>query len=79
MGCKYGPATYMLVDRQCKNDIDTSPVFPYIPIGSAVAVQQEDSRPWTHGMIVDIDNHNHHDRLYTIQLATNGTCITQNR
>ena len=28
-----------LVDRQHKNDNDASPVFPYIPRGSAVAVQ----------------------------------------
>ena len=61
-----------LVDRQYKNDNDTSPVFLYIPIRSAVAVQQEDGGPWTHGMIVDTGNHNHHDRSYTIQLTTNG-------
>ena len=51
-----------LIDRQHKNDNDTPPVFPYIPIGSAVAVQQEDGRPWTHGMVVDIGSHNHHGR-----------------
>ena len=28
-----------LVNRQHKNDSDASPVFPYIPIGSAVDVQ----------------------------------------
>ena len=28
-----------LIDRQHKNDNDTPPVFPYIPIGSAVMVQ----------------------------------------
>ena len=28
-----------LVDRQQKNYNDASPLFPYIPIGSAVAVQ----------------------------------------
>ena len=67
------------VDRQYKNDNDTSPVFSYIPTGSAVAVQQEDARPWTHGMIVDTSNHNHYDRSYTIQLTTTGRCITQNR
>ena len=68
-----------LVDRQYKNDNDTSPVFSHIPIGSAVAVQQEDGGLWTHGTIVDTGNHNHHDRSYTIQLTTNGRCITQNR
>ena len=30
-------------------------------------------------MIVGTGNHNNHDRLYTIQLTTNGRCITQNR
>ena len=68
-----------LVDRQYKNDNDTSPVFSYIPIGSAVAVQQEDGRLWTHGMIVDTGNHDHHNRLYTIQLTTNGRHIRETR
>ena len=62
-----------------KNDNDASPVFEFIPIGSAVAVQWEESRPWTHGMIVSTGDHNHHDRSYTIQLTTNGRCITCNR
>ena len=65
-----------LIDMQYKNDNDIPPVFPYIPIGSAVAVQQEDSGPWTYGMIVNIGNHNHHGRSYTIQLTTNGRHIT---
>ena len=69
----------MLIDRQHRNDNDTPPVFPYIPIGSPVVVQQEDSGPWTHGTVVDIGNHNHHGRSNTIQLTTNGRCITQNR
>ena len=30
-------------------------------------------------MIVGMGNNNHHDRSYTIQLTTNGRCITQNR
>ena len=30
-------------------------------------------------MIVGTDNHSHHERSYTIQLTTNGRCITQNR
>ena len=54
-----------LMDRQHKNDNDTPPVFPYIPIGSAVAVQQEDSRLRTHGMVVNSGDHNHHGRSYT--------------
>ena len=68
-----------LRDRQHKNDNDTPPVFPYIPIGSAVAIQQDNSRPWTHGAIVSIGSHNHHGRSYTIQFTTNGRCITRNR
>ena len=42
-------------------------------------VQQEDGRLWTHGTIVGTGNHNHHDKSYTIQLTTNGRCITHNR
>ena len=64
------------IDRQHKNDNDTPPVFPYIPIGPAVVVQQEDGRLWTHGMIVDVGNHIRHGRSYTIQLTTNGRHIT---
>ena len=67
------------MDRQHKNDNDTPPEFSYIPIGSAVAVQQEDGRLWTHGTVVDRGNRNCHSRSYTIQLTTNGRCITQNR
>ena len=58
-----------LVDRQGKYDNDTSQVFSNIPIGSVVAVQCEDSRPWTHGTVVDTDNHNNHERSYVIQMA----------
>ena len=65
-----------LMDRQHKNDNDTPPVFPYIPTGSAVAVQQEDSRPWTHGTVVGSGNYNHHGRSYLIQLTTNRRHIT---
>ena len=68
-----------LVDRQGKNYNDTSPMFSNIPIGSAVAVQCEDSGAWTHGTVVETDNHNHHDRSYVIQLTTNGRCISRNR
>ena len=60
-----------LVDRQGKYDNDTSPVFSDIPIASAVAVQCEDSGPWTHGTVADMGNHNHHDRSYIVQLITN--------
>ena len=68
-----------LVDRQGKNDKDTSPVFSNIPTRSAVAVQHEDGRPWTHGTVVDTGDHNHHDRSYVIQLTINGRCISRNR
>ena len=30
-------------------------------------------------MVAHISNHNHHGRSYTIQLTTNGKCITRNR
>ena len=41
-----------LVDRQQISTNDASAIFPCIPIGSVVAVQQEDGTPWTHGTIV---------------------------
>ena len=68
-----------LIERQQKNNNDTAATLPYIPIGSAVAVQQEDGGPWTHGTVVGIGDHNHRDKSYTIQLTTNGRCITCNR
>ena len=68
-----------IVERQQKNNNDTSVTFPCIPIRSAVAVQQEDSGPWTHGTVVGIGNHNHHDKSYTIQLTTYGRHIACNR
>ena len=66
-----------LVDRQGKNDNDISPVFSNIPIGSAVAVQHEDSGPWTHGTVVNMGDHNHHDRSYIIQLTKNGNTFQE--
>ena len=68
-----------LVDRQGKSDNDTSPVFSNIPTGSAVAVQHEDSGPWTHGTVVGKGSHNHHDRSYVIQITNNGRHISRNR
>ena len=50
-----------LIDRQHKNNNDASLVFASLPIGSAVAVQQADGRPWTHGTIFDTGDHNYHD------------------
>ena len=43
-----------LVDRQGKNNNDTSPVFSNVPIGSAVEVQHEESGPWTYGTVVNM-------------------------
>ena len=68
-----------LIYMQDKNNSDTSPVFASLPIGSAVAVQWEDSRLWTHGKIINMGDHNHHDWAYIIQLTTNGRWITCNR
>ena len=44
-------------------------MFSNIPIGSAVAVQHEDSSPWIHGTVVGKGDHNHHGRSYFIQLT----------
>ena len=68
-----------LVDRQGKNNNDTSRVFSNIPIGSAVAVQHEYAGPWTYGTIVSMGNHNDHGRSYIIQLTKNGRCISRNK
>ena len=68
-----------LIDRQHKNNNDASPIFASIPIWLAVVVQQEDSGPWTHGTIVGIGDHNHHNHLYTVQLTSNGRRIACNR
>ena len=65
-----------LINRQHKNNNDTLPVFSYIPIVSAVAVQRENGRPWTHGTVVSSGDYNHHGRSYVIQLTMNGRCIT---
>ena len=54
-------------------------MFHYIPEGSAVAVQQDDSRPWTHRTVVGSANYNHHGGSYIIQVTINGRCITWNR
>ena len=52
-----------LVHMQHKNDTynDASPIFASIPIGSTVAVQQEDGGLWTHETIVGKGDHNHHN------------------
>ena len=50
-----------LLDRQHKNNTGASPVFVSLPIGSAVVVQREDRRPWTHGTVVNTGDHNHHN------------------
>ena len=68
-----------IIKIQLKNNNDTAVTFSCIPIGSAVVVQPEDSGPWTHGTVVGIGNHTHHEMSYTIQLTTNGRCITCNR
>ena len=68
-----------LTERQQMNNSVTPAVFPCIPIGSAVAVQQEDGRPWTHGTIVGTGDHNHHNKSYTIQLTIIGRLSTHNR
>ena len=53
--------------------------FTSIPIGSTLAVQQEDDGPWTHGTTVGKGDCNHHNQLYTIQLTITGRRISCNR
>ena len=65
-----------IVQRQQKNNNDTAVTFSCIPIGSSVVVQQEDGGQCTHETVVGIGDHNHHDKSYTIQLTTNGRCIS---
>ena len=70
-----------LMHRQAKSDqdSDTSKNFMSIPIGSTVAVQQEDGGLWTHSTVVGKGNHNHHNRSYKIQVTKTGRIITHNR
>ena len=70
-----------LMHRQGKNDWynDTSKIFTSISIGSTVVVQWEDWGPWTHWTIIGKGNHNHHNRLYKIQVTNTGRIITHNR
>ena len=57
-----------LVKRQTKKNEnhDTCRYYDFIPIGSTVAVQQEDGGLWTHGTVVGKANYNHNNRSYTI-------------
>ena len=50
-----------------------------VPIGSTVVVQREDGGPWTHDIVVDNGNHNHHSRSYKIQVTKTGRIITCNK
>ena len=61
----------LLTHRQGKNDQgnDASKIFMSIPIGSTVAVQQEEGGPCIHGTVLDKGNHNHHNRSYEIQFT----------
>ena len=68
-----------IIKRQQTNDKDTAVTFSCIPIESAVVVQWEEGGPWTHGTVVGTGDHNHHEKLYIIQLTSNGRCITCNR
>ena len=70
-----------LTQRQGKNDQnkDTSQIFVSIPIGSTVVVQWENGGPWAHGTIIGKGDHNHHNRLYKIQVIATGRIITYNR
>ena len=56
--------------RKITNDNATT--LSHIPLGSTVVVQREDGRLWTHGIVVNTGNHNHHDRSYIVQLTTTG-------
>ena len=68
-----------LVTRQKKNSNDNATALSHIPLGSTVAIQREDGRPWTHGTVVNTGNDNHYDRSYIVQLTTTGKQITRNR
>ena len=59
-----------LVKRQKKNSNDNATILSHIPLGSTVVVQREDDRLWTHRMVVNTGDHNHHDRSYIVQLTT---------
>ena len=67
-----------IMHKQHKKDTnnDASQVFVSIPIGSTVAVQQEERGLCTHGTIVGKGDHNHHNQSYKIQVTTMGRVIT---
>ena len=63
-----------LIKRQTKDDKHQGTPRNYvsIPIGSTVAVKQEDGGPWTHGTVEGKGDHDHHDRSYDIHIIRTG-------
>ena len=69
-----------LVKRQIRNykNYDTARNYDLFSIGSTVAVQQEDGKPWTHGIIVGTGTDNYNNRSYTIRITRTDCIVTRN-
>ena len=61
-----------------KKNIDTFKEFSDKPVGSTVAIQCEDSGPWTHGTLMSHGDHNHNNRPYKVQLTKTSHVIVRN-
>ena len=46
--------------------------YTFIPMGSTVAVQQEDGDKWTHDTIVGKGDHNENNKSYKIHITKTG-------
>ena len=51
----------------------------YFHVGSTVAMQKEDSRPWMHEVIVEGKSTHHNWKLYTVRVTEMGRMITHNK
>ena len=71
----------VILKRQIKDDKSkgTSKIYVSIPIGSTVAVIQEDGGLWTHGTIEWKGDQNHHGSSYHIHITKNRQTDHQNR
>ena len=68
----------VLIKKQTKDDKNQGTPRNYVsvPIGSNVAVQQEDGELWIHGTIEVKGNQNRHDRSYYIHITKTDQLVT---
>ena len=51
--------------------------YAFIPIGSTVAFQREESGPWTHGTVTEHHDAEHNGRSYRLWITTTGRIMTR--